>query len=655
MSAIFGWFNWNGAPVAREDVARMERVLTPYGADGGGLWADRAASLGQRQSWVTAEDRFERQPLATGDTLLVSDARIDNRDELLRAWSVPAFDAATWPDSQFVARAIETWGDEAPARLRGAFAFAHWDRAARRLMLARSPLSERPLFYHASSGRLVFASLPQAIFAGGAVRPAIDETFLADYLALERLEPGRTFFRGVQRVPAGHLLIVTDAGAASRPFWHPERIRPLRLSSDREYLEAFDELFARVVADAIRGEGDVGLMLSGGLDSSSVAAVAAPALACRGRRLAAFTEVPPSGFDGAIVKGRYADETPFVQSLARRIGNLDLTLVRTDGRFFLDHLEPLFEAGYVPVLRASNLVWIDAVMAEAKGRGVRVLLHAGGGNMTISWNGAGALAELVGRGHWRRALREAKALAPIARRSAPRVFLTNGILPWLPAVQTGIHGLRSLASRQALVRHSWRAFSAVNPAFADAHGVRARARMRGDDSRLRLRPDTRTPRWQTLQRGGDLIDGHAAGCQRRFGLELRDPTTDIRLLEFCLSLPEDQYQRDGEQRRFIRQAMRSRLPQEILDNRLRGLQAADWLVRMQAHGPAIDAALDRIDGSDLARRAIDVPRLRRLAAALPAARADCARDVADYRGVLEQGLMAGSFLCWADSLGGGEA
>lgn len=657
MSAIFGVVNWNGQPVDAANLARMDAALAAHGVDAGGVWIDGHVGLGQRQAFVTPEDRFERQPrvCSGGHGVLVSDARIDNREELASAWSVGTAEAQRWPDSAFVARALDAWADEAPGRLRGAFAVALWDRRGERLLLARSPLSERPLFYHSSPGTFAFASMPKGLFALGVVRRALDEQFLADYLALERFEPGRTFYRDVRRLPPGHVLIITRAGSRLQPFWRPDLIGELRLPTDEAYVDAFVELYSRVVRDALRSEGPVGLMLSGGLDSSSVAAMAAPLLSGTGRRLAAFTEVPPKGFSDPVIPGRYADETPFVESVARCHDNIDLTFIRTDGKFFLDDLERTFDAAELPFKGASNLVWWDALMETASRQGVRVLLNGIGGNQTVSWDGYGALCQMVGRGRWRKAFREARATCPVnARRtSVLRTLVSAGVLPWLP---TPIYlSLQRLRSPLTPPRHPWRAFSAIRPEFEATQRVRARARAKGPDSRLRLHPDTRPQRYLYLQRLGDFGEGFLAGCQARFGVDVRDPTSDTRLVEFCLSLPEDQYQRNGQRRWLVRRAMADRLPAQILGNALRGLQAADWFARMIQHRVRLLAELARFDQSDLARRAIDLPRLRRLVEAMPSADPADVRTMNDYRGVLEQGVGTGRFILWAEAAGNGGA
>ena len=413
-------------------------------------------------------------------------------------------------------------------------------------------------------------------------------------------------------------------------------------------MEAFHEIYARVVGDALRCDGPVGLMLSGGLDSSSVAATAAPLLTTQGRRLAAFTEVPPQGFSGATIPGRYADESPLVERIARRYDNIDLTFIRSDGRFLLQDANRRYDASELLTRGASNLSWWDQLMDTARSQGMRVLLHGTGGNQTVSWNGSGAIAQAVGRGRWREALAESRAIVRAgAGRTVMRTLTSQGVMPWLPTpVYLGIQRLRSFGTPQ---RYPWRAWSPILPAFETAQRVRERAAARGHDDRLRLQPDTRAPRYLSLQRAGERADGLFAGCQAIFGLDVRDPTADTRLVEFCLSLPEDQYLRNGQSRWLVRRAMADRLPPEILDNPRRGLQASDWLAPMILHRDQMFAELAQFEQSDLARRALDLARLRQLLEAMPSARADDVRTARTYRGLLDTGLAAGRFIVWAEA------
>lgn len=611
--------------------------------------------MGQRLMAFTPEDRFERQPLvsADGQRLLVSAGRIDNRAELTREFGLAAGEASGWPDSAFVLRAYEKWGDDCARHLIGAFAFALWDAREQRLLVARSAIAGPPVFYHATPHVLAFATMPKGLFALPTVPRALDERFLADYLARAPKEPGASFYRGLSRLPSGHLLVAQRAEVKVTCYWRPDLGRELRFRRDEEYVAAFDELFERVVGDHLRSLTPAGVMLSGGFDSTSVAATAAGLLGRNGQRLATFTEVPRANFDGAIVEGRYADETPFVQAMARRYDNLDLNLIRTDGQVYLDGLDEMFEAAEVPFRNASNRVWIEAIYREAHRQGVHVLLNGGQGNLTISWGGNGVLPRLLRQGRLMAAWREGSALARRGNSRSPvHAILGRGLMPLLPLpLWFAVRRMRHPDDPAATARRAWRAFSPIHPDFAAVHKVEERARARRHDFHFRASSNTRAARLKTITGTSDAADGVNAGYRALFGVDGRDPTGDVRIIEFCVALPEEQHQRDGQTRWLLRRALADRLPPEILENRRRGLQAADWFDRLSGAHARILEELSRLERCDLAARALDLARLRRLVERMPHASADADQIMREYRGILELGLMTGCFIRWFEARG----
>jgi asparagine synthase (glutamine-hydrolysing) len=128
------------------------------------------------------------------------------------------------------------------------------------------------------------------------------------------------------------------------------------------------------VADNLRSVGQVGMLLSGGLDSTSVAATAAPLLAQRGERLTAFTAAPREGYTKPGAPRWLVDEAPLARTVAARYENIDLNVTRSEGLFFLNGLDRFFDAAEVPYEATSSRVWHQGIMAEAQRRGVRVLL-----------------------------------------------------------------------------------------------------------------------------------------------------------------------------------------------------------------------------------------------------------------------------------------
>jgi len=662
MSAIFGLVHFDNRPVEYADLERMQTALAQHGADGS-LWQKDSAGLGQRQMCFTPQDAWERQPLLSGDGayVLVADARLDNRAELMSGWATGSGErgfeirgadvpnpsapvsAPCPPDSELLLRAYQSWGPDCVHHLVGVYAFAIWDTRSQTLFAARSAIVAPSLFYFTTPRIFAFATAPSGLHALPFFPRALDEAGLAHLLTGLGGGPDTTIYRDVLFLPTGHWLLANRDGVTVECFWRPDLTQQIRFGRDEEYLEAFRHLFDRVVSDHLSSTTPVAVQMSGGLDSSAVAAVAARLLAARGQQLTAFTEVPRAGFAFTHFKGAYADETPFVQATAAMHPNLALNLMRTDGQNFLNGLDAMFAYLERPFRNTSNRVWIEAILAAASRHGARVLLDGLQGNLTMSWNGGGWLAELLHKREWGKAMGSLSALAQ-ARGIQPalRAVISQGIVSHLPdGLWLTAHRLR----RQKVgAPDSWQSQSAINPIFAAAQRVPELAWDRKHTLRFRPSADTRRARYEALttQDFGAYISAYRA----MFGVDMRSPTADVRLAEFCLALPEEQHWRAGESRALVRRAMAGQLPPAVLANRERGLQAADWFERLLGAQDQVGAELARLERSDLAQRVLDLPKMRRLFEHLPTSSANNLADYLAYQWVLQTGLMVGAFLCW---------
>ena len=367
-----------------------------------------------------------------------------------------------------------------------------------------------------------------------------------------------------------------------------------------------------MVADQLRSLGPVGMLLSSGLDSTSVAAAAAPLLAKRGERLAAFTGAPMIGFREPDLPGWVLDEAPLAGEVAARYGNVDHLVVRAQG-LFLDDLDRFFDAAEMPYTGTASRVWYEGIMAAAQRRDISVLLTGKSGNYTVSWPGTGLIRSLVGKGHSRQAWLEARAQAPDGGlKSTARIFARGGLVARLPAhVQLAItsrHYDDPLLSREDW----WSPLSPINPEFAREQRVAERSRARDCDRWLLRRVDTPAARLRHLMDDVHHISGINGAYSALYGVDIRDPTADARIAQFCLSLPESQCSRQGVSRSLIRRAMADRLPAEIVTGTRHGIDTADWFERLSGE------RADRARGAAAARPERDRPGRARPA---PAARA----------------------------------
>lgn len=632
MSAICGLLRWQGASVSAAELAAMHAALAGFGGDGGGLWCEAGTGLAQQLRMFTPQDEHERLPLhdAGRAQVLLWHGRLDNRQQLARQLTVR--DEATLPDSALVLAAFQRWGRDCLARLTGVFAFALWESPAQQLHLVRSAISAPPLVWHATAALFAFASMPAGLFALPAIARRLNERKLADMLVQSPADAEATLYEGVQRLPTGCLLTVSGSGqVALQRFWNPDLQARLSLPHDDDYLQAFRELLDEVVGAQLRSRSPVGLLLSGGLDSSAIATSALPQLTARGARLAAYTSVPTPGLATWLRPGTYVDETPLVQAMAARHSGLDLHCLSSGDASFLDDVDAIFPwlERYVP--NTSNRVWMDVLYRQAAADGVRVLLNGAQGNLSFSSDGDPLrlpwreLASLLrgGRGNGVALVRA------LARRLVAHVP-ANIWQAWRG------HGLDEAAA----VRFS---HSPINPAFASQHEVGPRARAAGEVYGMRQRPDLRQLRLEALQlQDFGMFDMASCG---RWGVDSRSPAADVRLAEFSLALPDEQLRYRGQARALVRRALHAQLPPEICGNPHRGLQAADWFARLTRLRPQLVVELDELQRHDLASRVLDLKRMRRMLECWPDPHQPVQR-LAPYLLVLERGVMVGRFLRW---------
>ncbi|MEJ1968855.1 MAG: asparagine synthase-related protein [Rhizomicrobium sp.] len=636
MSALAGRWNFDGRPGADRDCQRILAAQSLYGSHDVAQWNAGAIALGRRLYRTLPEDIYDSQPLTDGHQVMIADVRLDNRDEMVGLLQLPPHDAGVMADSAILFAAWRRWGEGALDRLVGDYAFAVWHIAERRLSLIRDPLGMRPLHYHRERGFVAIASMPKGLHALPEIPRAPDEVKVAEFLALLPESGSRTFFKDVERVEAGHVLTIVADGMAGRRFWEPKRT-VLKLANGGEYAEAMRHHLDQAVRSQLRGAGQaVGAHLSSGFDSSAVATSAALAMAQTGGRVIAFTSVPREGYDGPAPRGRHGDEGPIAAKTVARYPNMEHVLIRGGERSPLDDLDQYFYAYDRPVLNICNGTWSTAINQAARARKLSVVLTGQMGNMTISHGGETLLPQLVGSGRWIRWLREA---AGIARNGymTPLGVLSHSFGPYTPLPFWNWIN-RAVRNRDPGVE----SYSAIRPETLKALDIPRLARERALDLSYRPRKDGFESRLWVLRRI-DLGNYHK-GILGGWGVDQRDPTSDRRLVEFCLSLPEEQYLKDGVTKAVAREAFSSRLPPEVVQTRGRGYQAVDWHESLTAARPELRQEIARLEDCGPAATALDLPRLKNLVEDWPQDGWETEEVMRPYRLALLRGISAGHFL-----------
>ncbi|MFQ5348959.1 MAG: asparagine synthetase B family protein [Thermoanaerobaculia bacterium] len=529
MSGIVAIYHRDRAPVSASEVQGVLSALDHRGPDGRHSQRTLFAALGHQHHWTTPEESGERQPLVgPGGRYQVSfDGRLDNRRELLSLLGRRG--GGSLSDARLVLLAMERWGEDCFERLLGPFAAVVFDALRHRLLCARDPMGSRTLFYHCDRRRIVVASEERAV----AVHPAVDDTpdrrRLAWHMALRVPADGSTFFRDVRELLPGELLVVEESDLDRRRFRTPQPVTGLAGLSDDECGERLAELMESSVACRLRAVGPPAVLMSGGLDSTSIAGVAA-------RRLRQTGAAPPTPISWVFDELPECDERRFIAAVSRGIGAKP-ELLRGDDCWPLRGLESWMANPNTPEENPYRLLKTAAYTTTAE-RGGRVLLTGGFGDQL--WTGsAWWLADLLAAG----------------RPAAAATELVRGLGWHRERTLGGLRRALGLPAMRRALPAGWLTAEALRLAEAPRPGsAAARARL---DERLEGLLGARNARSATIE------TFHAASA----GIELRHPFRDLRLVEFFLGLPAHQLYRRGRKKHLLRHAMRDLLPPEVLARR----------------------------------------------------------------------------------------
>lgn len=607
MSVIAGLVRFDGMPAYVEELALAASRLTAPGLGEPEYWAEGGVALLIRQRIVTCEDLAERQPWVGGggNQVLVYDGRLDNREEIAAALGI-RLNGETVPDGRLLIAAMERWGEQALPRLIGDFALALWDKENRKLLLARDQMGRRTLYYHHGGNFVAFATTYRALLALPGVPKKIDELGVADFLVLNMRQPVETLYEGVRRVPKASFAVFDNNGLRISRYWELTPRCPIRFASDDEYIEAMREQLDRAVACRLRARNVVSAAMSGGLDSSAVAATAARLLAPN--RLLTVTSVPPEGLElSPRSSAWYVDERPYVKAIAAMHPNMNQMLVSSDSPHWIEvEPAPFFDASGIPLRSVSNIGWLLPGYDAAINSGCNVLLIGEGGNAAWSWNGLRLLSNYFRRGNWFKLARE---LALIDRNrpygmSWKAILRSEVLAPQEPRPLTRWRKKLGEAGGDP-----WTGYSAINPAFAEE--VNLLRRMTEAQFDFIGPPDAQGLRLEMIRRSEHGPDV-ATAMRAMNGLETRTPLWDIRLLEFCLSIPEEQFLRHGVTRRLTRFALADRLPMQVLENRLLGAQNPETIHRLESMRAGMLEEIELFGQTPLVARCLDLPRLKKI-------------------------------------------
>ncbi|WP_025715856.1 asparagine synthase-related protein [Paenibacillus sp. 1-18] len=575
MSAIAGIYSFGHEPVSAEEGGKMMQALRKYPADRVCAWCEDSIFLGCHAQHVTPESVHERLPFydEQRELAITADAILDNRSELFERLGVRQERRQEITDSELILLVYDKWGVNTPQYLIGDFAFVIWDGKRQRLYGARDMTGSRTLYTYQHERAFAFSTVVAPLLALTSLRRELHEPWLAEFLSIramqESVDIGTTAYKHINQLPPAHWFTMEEGKRTLHKYVSLDEVEPLRLKSGGEYIEAFREVFSQAVTARLRTHRAVGAALSGGLDSGAVASIAAPSLHLQQKPLYAYSYVPVQDFKDWTSPSLLANERSYIQSTARYVGNIHEHYMDFEGKSPFSEIDIWLELMEAPYKYFENSFWIRGFYEKAQEHNVGVLLTGARGNFTVSWGPAlDYYAHQFRRMHW---LQSFRGLWHYSRLTGRRM---SRLLPMM------LKKAASLDSRASLFRGQRTPVPLlIHPEFAKRMHVEDVPVLSGTGW-MKNADQTRKEKFSNLaiaNKNGVV----ATKLSLRYGLWERDPTGDSRVIRFCLSVPFEQYVQNGRDRALIRKAMQDHLPDDVrLNQRVRGVQPADWLHRM---------------------------------------------------------------------------
>ena len=610
---ISGVIDFNNKGISKEIKNSMIETINSYKVDNIDYILRNNYLMVSGQVFITEENKSEVLPLHNNGLILVADAILDNREELIEVFSRDDSKVnKNITDSELILMSYKKWGEDCPKYLLGDFNFVIWNEKKQELFCVRDHMGSRSFYYTFNNGVFAFGTLSNLIFPK-VYNDGLNERWLTDFFALagpmHNSEAKETIYKGIYQVEAATTMIVKKDGITTNKYWNPLKdLKPLNLKNHEEYKKKFLEIFKEAVNCRLRTCGDVGIMVSGGLDSGSIAAIATKTLKEQGKVLKGYSFVPLNSYKNKVVDGRIADESDFVEILKNYCGNLQVEYCRNDGINSLTNIDEFISIFEQPIKTIENSYWVTGMAKKCSEENVKVMLVGQNGNVSISFGDFFThIQTLLHEGNIVEIIKEVNAANK--RYGKPKKQIYSTIL-----VNSIPYSVRKFRHRKEYTVENRIEDSVVKLDLAKKYNVEKRFE-ENDYNPIIAKTKTLKQIRKNILDAATL--SHIAIMETKdslkYGIIKRDPTKDKRIMEFCLSIPSGEYVHEGEERYLIRSAMEGYLPEEIRTNwRKRGRQSADWVDRLKPDWNNIFKAIKEALSDEDVQRYIDVPKVERL-------------------------------------------
>lgn len=530
MSAIFGIISKYGKPIEPGYYEAMKKILKHRAVDGEGFYQKDNAFLGHYKLITNIYQKTEQQPLEEDNYVIIADARIDNRDELIKILEIKLTDVS---DAYLILMAYHKWQENSTNYLLGEFVFLILNKTDNTFFCATDHIGFRSFYYYDSADFFIFSTELKGITALDFIPKIYNEQILVEYFSFQRsnISPYKNIYLFLN---ASQLLLNSQKKLVTKKYWDLKPSGKYTFKRNEDWPECLRELMFDAVGNRINTDLPVGIQLSGGLDSSFVGAIASKILKEKNRQLISISSVLPPGYTGAA-----KDEQFYINALVNFLGNVEQCNVSlpegvglfTDMYKTLNQMES-FGANGAQIIQRY-------IFDMAKQKKVNILLTGLGGDVTISNNGDSVIFEKL------KTFKLAGALKLILQKNAQgfsikniiRADIFNNISYFKELIET--KRLNKLFLTESLKKQIF----------------------------LNKLPDFPTYKtffiWKVNNGNYGKPLPLAKNFSSYFNLEYSNPIYDKKIIEFFADLPAEQNMLDGKERSLIRRAMAGLVPPEI--------------------------------------------------------------------------------------------
>lgn len=568
MSAIWGIIDLNGNNINKNIIENFKRPFEECVIDRYEECIDKNVYMGCGIQYFVPEAVNEKLPMAEKNVFFTADVVLDNREELAQRLGIYD-DKQNISDGDILYKMYVKYGRDCLNDLLGAYAFVYYDKAKNQVEMVIDAVGNRCVYYRIVDNIFYFSSLLEPLIDIGE-STQLNDRWIVDFLAMDHLfminETEETPIKDIYRLAPAQYIFYKDKCLQKDIYWKPfDNFIEYNYKNDEMYKHEFRQLWDTAVKSTIRDVSGTSILLSGGLDSTAVAAVAAPYLKGYEQQLYSYTSVPMEGYEYDNSGYDVENEKDDVEKTAKFYGNIKTNYIDLDGKNPWELAERAVNSMEMPMKSIQNYLWIEESLKRAYENKSRIMLTGSYGNTTISFTDSNVyMNTLYKKGKHLKLKRELE-------------LFSNNI------------GFSVKYALNQIKRDVKIPFEYSQYPYKQSYVKRDMAEK--CDTTLRLQQlekqtydcslDEECSRrikvhWWAMRQIGEAFTKHSLST----GVLLRDPTIDKRVIEYCIRLPLEQFCKEGVDRRLVKEYLKDIMPLHVMDTNKKGKQSADLQYRI---------------------------------------------------------------------------